>query len=73
MFPVRYELGFISHKGAFFIAIAVKTSNLSFMFVSPKIQSLGIISILVTAQELAIEPGIPVQSGAGSGSYKNKR
>jgi hypothetical protein len=29
VFPVRYELGFISQKTAFFIATAVKISNLN--------------------------------------------
>jgi hypothetical protein len=32
VFPVRYELGVISQKTAFFIAIAVKTSNLTYAF-----------------------------------------
>jgi hypothetical protein len=29
MYPVRYELGFVSQKTAYFIVTAVKTSNLT--------------------------------------------
>jgi hypothetical protein len=29
---VRYELGFISQKAAFFISTAVKTSNLTYLY-----------------------------------------
>jgi hypothetical protein len=32
MSPVRYELGFISYKTTFSIVTAVKTSNLSYLF-----------------------------------------
>jgi hypothetical protein len=34
MSPVRYELGFISHKTAFFIVTDVKTSNLTQSLIS---------------------------------------
>jgi hypothetical protein len=32
MSPVKYELGFISQKTAFFIVTAVKTSNLIYLY-----------------------------------------
>jgi hypothetical protein len=35
MFPVRYDLGFISQKTAFFIVTAVKTSNLTEIYHIP--------------------------------------
>jgi hypothetical protein len=35
MFPVRYKLGFMSQKKAFFVVTAIKTSTLATKFTLP--------------------------------------